>query len=555
MSQDKNRKTFFLFIGFLIIYLLPGIYGHTPWKQDENYSFGIIQTMYETGNWLVPTNAGETFMEKPPLYYWVATLTSKLLSGILPLHDSARSASLLFSVINFSFFILLTRRILQAPRFDDYRIWVTFALYISVPGILRHSHDMFTDVALMTGTTVALYGLTGLILQKKITMSALWLCLGSASTFLSKGVFIPGVLWITLCACPLLQAQCRTKTFWMPCLLAAAGTLVLILPWPVMLYLQHPDLFIVWFWENNVGRFLGFSVPVLGAHAKFIRIPEALILFAFPVGILSVFYFLRHPIKRITDVNNVVIVLFPVIGIILLQVSASSRALYLLPFIAPMAILAGKLFIDLSPKVLRYIASFSAAVWSVAIVLTWGIYLFKVSEYKSTWLALLDKWLPQSYQLYLLWLPLIFALAITLLWFCRNTLFPRINPAMQAALNWGLGATITWGVIFSLLVGWIDYSKGYESVFTDLRHKLAGEYRDSDCMASYSLNESEAPMFYYFTGILHQPQENFNKPDHCRWLITLSDNIQPAPNGMSLFWYGNRPGEKHNNIVVYKTDN
>lgn len=555
MSQDKDRKVLLLFISFLIIYLLPGIYGHTPWKQDENYSFGIIQTMYETGNWLVPTNAGEPFMEKPPLYYWVATLTSKLLSGILPLYDAARSASLLFSVINFSFFILLTRRVLQSKNFYDYRIWVIFAIYISVPGILRHSHDMFTDVALVAGTTVALYGLVGIILQQKVATSALWLCLGTTATLLSKGIFIPGVLWITLFACPVLLTQCRTKAFWQPCLFAGIAALVLILPWPVMLYLQHPDLFIVWFWDNNIGRFLGFSVPVLGAHAKFIRIPEAMVLFAFPVGILSVFYTLRHPIKRLTDAHNVVIILFPVLGIIFLQMSASSRALYLLPFIAPMAILAGKLFIDFPPRTLKYLASFSAGLWSVAILLTWGIYLFKISEYQSHWLSFLDKWLPQNYQLYLLWLPLIFALAITLLWFCRNTLFPHMNQAMQAALNWGLGVTITWGVVFSLLVGWIDYSKGYESVFTDLRHQLGGKYHDKDCMASYSLNESEAPMLYYFTGILHQPQETLSKPERCHWLIILSDDIQPPPEGMSLFWYGNRPGEKKNNLIVYQADN
>ena len=37
MLQRKDGKILLFFIGFLIVYLLPGIYGHTPWKQDENY--------------------------------------------------------------------------------------------------------------------------------------------------------------------------------------------------------------------------------------------------------------------------------------------------------------------------------------------------------------------------------------------------------------------------------------------------------------------------------------------------------------------------------------
>lgn len=83
--SKTDIKTLFGFLLFMLIYLLPGIFGHNPWKQDENYSFGIIQTMYETGNWLIPTNAGQPFMEKPPLYYWVATTAVHLLSTCFPL--------------------------------------------------------------------------------------------------------------------------------------------------------------------------------------------------------------------------------------------------------------------------------------------------------------------------------------------------------------------------------------------------------------------------------------------------------------------------------------
>ena len=37
--------------------------------------------MPRSGDWIVPTLAGEPFMEKPPLYYWVAAGFSWLLSG------------------------------------------------------------------------------------------------------------------------------------------------------------------------------------------------------------------------------------------------------------------------------------------------------------------------------------------------------------------------------------------------------------------------------------------------------------------------------------------
>ncbi|VEC01370.1 4-amino-4-deoxy-L-arabinose transferase [Cedecea lapagei] len=552
MLQRKDGKILLLFIGFLIIYLLPGIYGHTPWKQDENYTFGVIQTMYETGNWLVPVNAGEPFMEKPPLYYWTATLTAHLFSGMMPLHDAARTATLLFSVINFSFFILLARRVFRSESLTDYRIWLAFAVYVSAPGILRHSHDMFSDTALTAGATVALYGIVGLIRQEKVVASAVWLCVGTVVTLLSKGVFIPGVLWITLFLSAFFFAQCRTKTFWYPVILAGGVALAFILPWPVLLFSKHPDLFMVWFWENNIGRFLGFSVAKLGAKAIPTRVPEAVMLFALPSGILAMLYFLRHPLKRLKNQSEFAITVFPLLGIIILQMSATSRALYLMPFVAPMALLGSQLLPAIKERSLRYFSYFSTVLWSALLVVLWVAYFIKLSGDKKGWLDPLERWLPTSYELHFSWLMFAFALVITALWFCRTRLYGEVNPALRAALSWALGATAVWSVAFTLMVGWFDSSKGYEGVFKDLKSHLAGQYQATDCMASYRIGESEAPMLYYFTGILHHPQKTFSKPKHCRWLIVLGDKLKPAPEGMVFFWEDNRPGEQRNNLMVYR---
>ncbi|MBW3116796.1 ArnT family glycosyltransferase [Providencia rettgeri] len=548
-----QRSILLLFISFLAMYLLPGIYSHSPWKQDENYSFGIIQTMYETGKWLVPTNAGEPFMEKPPLYYWVAAITSHLFSSFMPLYDAARSASLFFSVINFSFFILLARRFFQATDFTDTRIWVAFALYACAPGIIRHSHDMFTDVALMAGATIGLYGLLGLIQQQKMRMSALWLSLGTIVTMLSKGVFIPGVLWICLFLSPIFLAQCRTKQFWLHSLTAGLIALIAILPWPIQLYLQHPDLFIVWFWENNIGRFFGFSVEKLGAKANLTRIPAAVSLFAFPSGLLAVAYFLRHPIKRLFNSNEFLLALFPLLGVVFLQISASGRALYLLPFIAPMAILGTQTLLSFPEKILNGIARFAAILWSVLILFLWACYFIALTGHQQEWLAPFSRWLPMSYQMPFSSIAFICALLITLVWFLRNKIIPNpIPPAFHMMKNWLLGLCAVWGVILTLFLGWIDYAKGFEGVFVDLNQHLSGQFTENDCMASDNIGESEAPMLYYYTGVLHQRQDRFEKPEQCRWLIVLSKTIKPAPQGMELFWHNHRPDEFRENLVVYK---
>ncbi|WP_237386472.1 hypothetical protein [Xenorhabdus sp. Sc-CR9] len=549
--SQTDIKALLLFIVFMLLYLLPGIYGHNPWKQDENYSFGIIQTMYETGNWLVTINAGQPFMEKPPLYYWTATTFIHLLSPWLPMHDAARTASLLFSIINFSFFIFLARRVFDVKNFTDSRIWIAFALYASAPGLVRHSHDMFTDISLVAGTVIGLYGLLGLIKKEKIVYSCLWLIIGTVTTLLSKGIFIPGLLWICLILAPVFLKFCRTKQYWLNAISSGIIALVLILPWPVMLFLEYPDLFKVWFWDNNIGRFLGFSVEDLGARGNLTTIPEAVLFFALPSGILALIFILKNPINALLDEHYFLCTAFSVLGVVLLQISASGRALYLLPFIAPMAILATEIFIKLPERIYKYFSVFSTTLWSFLIVFLWCCYFLSLSGDDKHGLEPLGRWLPMSYQMHFSGLIFGIAFLITIVWIAKNKLLAQL-PALRAAQNWVLGIAVVWGLVFTLFVGWIDYSKSYKQVFLDLKQQLAGVYQDSQCMASYNIGESEAPMLYYYAHILLHKQKTFETPEQCGWLMVLSEEIDPAPEGMELFWHGHRPDEDRENLVVYR---
>src|SRR5919201_1888811 len=69
-----------------VVWLIPGLIGRDPWKPDEAYSFGLVYHIVQSGDWVIPTLAGEPFMEKPPVFYVTAALFARLLSGVLPLH-------------------------------------------------------------------------------------------------------------------------------------------------------------------------------------------------------------------------------------------------------------------------------------------------------------------------------------------------------------------------------------------------------------------------------------------------------------------------------------
>lgn len=80
------------FLMLVALYVLPGLAGHEPWKQDEAYIMDIVHNMLATGDVIVPRVAGETFMEKPPLFYWVAGALATIAAPMLTPHDGARLA-------------------------------------------------------------------------------------------------------------------------------------------------------------------------------------------------------------------------------------------------------------------------------------------------------------------------------------------------------------------------------------------------------------------------------------------------------------------------------
>src|SRR3954469_4821379 len=88
---------------FCLVWAGLGLFGHDPWKPDEAYTFGLAYEIAQSNHWLVPTLAGEPFMEKPPLFISTAAFFAQLTRDWLPLHDGARLASLFYVCLTLLF--------------------------------------------------------------------------------------------------------------------------------------------------------------------------------------------------------------------------------------------------------------------------------------------------------------------------------------------------------------------------------------------------------------------------------------------------------------------
>jgi 4-amino-4-deoxy-L-arabinose transferase-like glycosyltransferase len=537
----------------MLVYALPGTLGHSPWKQDEAYSFGIIQHMLESGQLLVPTNAGQPFMEKPPLYYWTATGFAALLGRWLPLYDAARLASAFYVGVAGVFVALFAQTSFRAPSVLSRRVLITVALYAGTIGMVKHAHDLFTDMSLCAGTAIALYGLQRLASSAGGTRrDALWLGLGVGIAALSKGVFIPMVFAATAVLLPLAVRACRSRRYYARLALAGCIALPLAASWPTALYLHSPALFDVWFWQNNVGRFVGYSVPTLGAAANHSRVIEAFLFFAFPAGLLALGYLLRGGWRKLGRAEIALPTLFVAIGLAVLQASATSRHLYLLPFTAPLAVLGARGLLRLPHRFLSGTHRVLPWLFGTVALTVWAVYFASLSqETMQTWLQPLSPWLPLDYIMPVKPLPLLFALALTVAWLHRGRwLSPKLRVA--TAQQWLFGIVLAWSLPFTLLLPWMDQAKGYGAVYARMEDTMRVDWQSGDCLSSLDLGESEAPLLYYFTGILHQPVATSQQARECRWLLLERKGTPAAtPAGWIQVWQGGRDGDNSEFLQLF----
>lgn len=262
-----------------IIFALPGLVGHDPWKQDEAYVFGITWHMAQTGDYIVPTLAGEPFMEKPPLYYYATALSMRAFSTWLPSHDAARLATGFFMLVT-----LLCVGLTGRELWDAARGRMAVLLLLGSAGLTDHAHEMITDMALLTGFAVGTYGLA--LTRRRWLPGGLLLGTGVGIGFLSKGLIAPGVLGISALLLPLTARDWRSRDYAAALLVAGIAALPWLCVWPYLLYQRSPELFNVWLWDNNFGRYLGF-VHLGAERSNWSDYLEILAWQAWPTGLLA----------------------------------------------------------------------------------------------------------------------------------------------------------------------------------------------------------------------------------------------------------------------------
>jgi 4-amino-4-deoxy-L-arabinose transferase-like glycosyltransferase len=513
-------------------WLLFGLFGRDPWKPDEAYTFGVVNHMVQTGDWIVPHLAGEPFMEKPPLFFVTSATFVKLLGGVLTPHDAARLATALYVGLT-----LLFSGLAAATLYGRARALPCVIILIGCIGYLHSAHLLFTDHAMLAGIALALYGLANIL--RHPSRGALALGTGAGIAFMSKGLLGPSVLALTALLLALLPAW-RTRRYALALLVAALAFAPWALIWPSLLYRESPALFNEWLVVNNIGRFIGAGR--IGPERDHLMYLKILPWFALPALPLAAWHAWtahkagRRPWLR-PEIQLPLVAASTLAGV--LSVACTARYVYALPTLIPLALLASArptVFARSPATSLRYLAV------GTGVALAAGLWL--------SWLALLVHWPAGFAQRIAQAAPgfdprfepgtVLLAFGATAGWLFLVRSSRRSPDAL--AISWAASATLSWVLCMTLWLPYFDFGNSYRTMIGEMKASLPSRMA---CLANRRLGEPQRAMLEYFAGLVTH-REATAAGARCDVLLIQSrerpDELS-QPRQWTLLWSGSRPGD------------
>ena len=516
------------------VWVATGLIGHDPWKPDEAYSFGVVYHILQSGDWLVPTLAGEPFMDKPPLFYITAAAFAKLLSPLLPLHDGARIASGFFVGLSLLFTGLSGREL-----FGKDRGWAAAIILIGCLGMLINAHLLSTDLGFLAGSAIMLYGYA--LAQRLPVVAGILLGVGIGIGFMTKG-FIAPVMFILISLSLLAFSNWRNRSYALTLGIALLSAAPWLSIWPLLLYERSHALFMQWAWQENIGNWLRFARAA--DASSFVFYFKMLPWFAWPALPMALWGIWdgRKKILQLRE-SQLLLVSF-VVMLAALSLVPYSEEVFALPMLLPIVLMATMAL----PRVRRGAANaldrFGIITFGfIALLLWWGWegLIAGNNTRVSRWLRAYQSEFVPTFDL----TTFLIALAATFMWIIFVW---RVGRSIRrSVVNWAAGVTLLWVLLMTLWLPWLDFNKSYRTMVTSLAAALPEQH---GCIASRYLGDGQKAMLHYVGNIITLP----GAEGRCELLLTqgnLSRSDQQQGN-WKILWTGGRRGQQGDRYYLYQ---
>lgn len=516
----------------LLLYLVPGLIGHDPWKVEDASAFGVVYDMLQRGSWLTPSIADQPY-HHAPLYYWLAAVFGKIFSWLLPLHDATRLTSGVLTLL----ILGLTHLAARALYGRDYAVAAPLVLAGSI-GFLVHAHQMQPMLIALVCHFAAYWALA--ILDRKPGLATLILGLALGAGLLGNALTMTALL-LPVIAFAFVFSDNKRKTG--PALVGAliiAGLLLSL--WLIPLGLNASQYFGAW-WQNELalkGRPEQVWKTLLGYLGM-------LAWYAWPAVPLACWtlwskrHLLRTPALALPLFSFFVVLL----ELSLTYEARSVPAMLLLPPLVLLAIPGLPSLRRGAANALDWFGMMTFSIFALLIWTGWCAMIFGWPERLAKQVVRLEPGFIGSFSA----LPFVLALMVTAAWGWLIVSSPR-SP-FRGMTHWAAGVTLVWLLATSLWLPWVEYGKTYRPLAASLLKALPAKH---GCIAGSGIADAQRASFDYFAGILTLSSDTV-AGRRCNWRLTQGsvrgDENMPGE-GWNKVWQGNRPGDRSEKFRLYR---
>ena len=342
--NKRDNLFLILFISFAMIYVM--LLGAYPLLEpDETRYVTMARDMFTSGNYLTLYLNGEYFFEKPPLFFWLESLSFWFFKDISEF--TARFPVVILSLLPLGLLFFLSEKVKnQKFAFLNSAILLTTLEYVLITKIAM----LDSVLTSLVSSSVLCYFFTFFVSEenKKYFWYSCYILMGLA--VLAKG--IPGVV---IPAGTILTGTIIFRTYKETLKNMPAGIvlfLIIALPWHIIMLLKHGSLFFnEYIIKHHLMRFLGAEVIHRNEPVYFYFVTLLWGLFPWIFSLLSS---LRKPRKFNLEngYDKFLVLNITAILVILLFFSCSGAKLitYILPVYPFFAVLIGHIWYERSMK-------------------------------------------------------------------------------------------------------------------------------------------------------------------------------------------------------------
>lgn len=500
-----------------LLYILPGLIGREPWKNDDAASFGIMWTMAHgsLADWLWPNIAGLSIPDEGPLAFWLGAIFIKLFGWIGNEVFAARMSTIGIFVISalsvwYTAFNLGRRPDAQPlrlafggqPEPDDFGRTLADAavlIYLGCLGLLQHSHDITAEALYVSLMAYMLYRAVRYV-ERASLRNAVLLGLAMGGLTLTRGWVTPAALTVALVLCSVFLRLPLLRTLGhlaIAVLVGALLTLVWLLPGELLQPYGHSPLQAWMDWNCRQ-----FSMPDRQSLVYFFRVGIWFFWPAWPFAAWAVYAWRRQ--------HHVLHIVVPMTFVAMLSILAifhpDPDPAQLLPLLPPLAVMAAFGLLTMKRGAINAIDWFSVMVLTICAFVLWLFWFAALTGWPAKLAHNALKLLP-GYKPELGLIAFFVAACATAGWVALVHWRISRQPAVlwRAVVLSSGGLILIWVLIMTLFLPELNYSKSYAGV----AHQISVNLPAGNTCINTNVGPAQRASFAYygqlpFAGVEHQ---------------------------------------------------